>query len=235
MRASYVGTELELFASARRWKAYFAGALAPFVGGRVLEVGAGIGSNVPYLHGGQVREWTSLEPDPALARRIEERVAAGELPGDCKVVVGTLGGVGDRGPFDTILYLDVLEHIADDGAELARAATLLAPGGRLVVLAPAHPFLFSPFDAAVGHHRRYSARSLAALSPPGCRLRARLMLDSAGLLASVANRMLLRSAEPTPRQIAFWDRVLVPLSRVLDALLGQRLGKTVVAVWSRAA
>jgi len=47
--------------------------------------------------------------------------------------------------------------------------------------------------------------------------------------------MLLRSAEPTPRQIAFWDRVLVPLSRVLDALLGQRLGKTVVAVWSRAA
>jgi len=235
MSAQYAGTELELFASAKRWKAYFAQALAPFVGGRVLEVGAGIGSNVPYLHGGGVREWTSLEPDPALARRIEERVASGELPRDCRVVVGTLGGIADRARFDTILYLDVLEHIAEDRAELSRAAGLLAPGGRLIVLAPAHQFLFSPFDAAIGHHRRYSAGSLAALGPPGCRLSARLMLDSAGLLASLANRLLLRSAAPSPGQIAFWDRVLVPISRVLDRLLGRRLGKTVVAVWSRPA
>jgi SAM-dependent methyltransferase len=233
MSASYVGTELELFAAATRWKAYFSRILAPFIAGRVLEVGAGIGSNVPYLHGSGVREWTSLEPDPTQARRIAERVAAGDLPGDCRVVAGTLGGIGDGAEFDTILYLDVLEHIADDEAELARAARLLSPGGRLVVLAPAHQFLFSPFDEAVGHHRRYSAAGLAALAPPGCRLSARLMLDSAGLLASLANRLLLRSASPSPRQIAFWDRVLVPISRVLDGLLGRRLGKTVVAVWSR--
>jgi hypothetical protein len=61
------------------------------------------------------------------------------------------------------------------------------------------------------------------------------MLDSAGLLASLANRLLLRSAMPSPEQIAFWDRVLVPISRVLDTLFGRRLGKTVVAVWSRPA
>ncbi len=234
MSGRYVGSELELFSAAANWKTYFSRVLAPFVGARVLEVGAGIGSNIPYLRTSAVREWTSLEPDAELARRISERVCAGELPDVCKVIAGTLESVDAARKFDTILYIDVLEHIADDAAELQRAARLLASGGNLIVLAPAHQFLFSPFDAAVGHFRRYSAADLVALGPADCRLRRRLMLDCAGLLASLANRVLLRRAAPTRSQITFWDRVLVPISRVLDGVTGHSLGKTVVAVWSRA-
>jgi SAM-dependent methyltransferase len=231
MTDRYVGTELELFTAATNWKSYFASVLAPFIRGRVLEAGAGIGSNIAYLHGSAVREWTSLEPDPELARQIVDRVAARNLTATCRVVAGTIACIAEKRQFDTILYVDVLEHIADDGAELEAAAGRLAPGGHLVVLAPAHPFLFSPFDAAIGHFRRYSSASLAALVPRGCRLIAHRMLDLAGFFASLANRLLLRSAAPSPRQIAFWDGVLVPLSRGLDAATGCRFGKTIVAVW----
>jgi SAM-dependent methyltransferase len=233
MSGRYVGSELELFSAAANWKTYFSRALAPFLGARVLEVGAGIGSNIPYLRTPAVREWTSLEPDPELARRIAERIDARELPDFCTVIAGTLESVDAARRFDSILYLDVLEHIADDAEELAHASRLLAPGGNLVVLAPAHQYLFSPFDAAIGHFRRYSAASLIAAGPPSCRLRSRFMLDCAGLLASLANRLLLRQATPTGGQIAFWDRILVPISRLLDRATGHRLGKTVVAVWTR--
>jgi SAM-dependent methyltransferase len=228
----YVGSELELFSAATHWKRYFGGVIAPFIGARVLEVGAGIGSNMRYLRTPAVRAWTGLEPDPELAERIRARIASSELPPAC-VTVGTTAEIDAGQSFDTILYIDVLEHIADDKSELDRAARLLAPGGNLVVLAPAHQFLFSRFDAAIGHFRRYSAARLRALAPEGCRLVSCRMLDAAGLLAALANRLLLRQAEPSAAQVAFWDRVLVPISRWLDPLTGRRVGKTVVAVWSR--
>jgi SAM-dependent methyltransferase len=231
MSYQYTGGELELFAAATNWKSYFARVLAPYIGGKVLEVGAGMGSNTPFLQTARVREWTCLEPDPKLAERISRRVAMGKLPSCCRVVAGTIADIGSE--FDTILYIDVLEHIEADRAELAKAARRLGPEGKLVVLAPAHQSLFSPFDAAVGHHRRYSGTSLIGLEPPGCRLLTSLMLDCAGLLASLANRAVLSASQPTTRQIAFWDKVLVPISRVLDGPTGHSLGKTVVAVWSR--
>lgn len=227
----YPGGELELFSAAHNWKKYLAGVLSPFVSGRVLDVGGGIGSNVPYLCNERVARWTSLEPDPALARKAAERTAQAGLAAPCEVVAGTIADIDPDSRYETILYLDVLEHIADDAGELARAAAHLAPGAHLVVLAPAHPFLFTAFDAAIGHFRRYDAASLAGLTPPGCRVQALRMLDSAGFFASLANALLLRRALPSRRQIAIWDSLLVPLSRVLDPLTGRRFGKTILAVW----
>ncbi|HTT81074.1 MAG TPA: class I SAM-dependent methyltransferase [Stellaceae bacterium] len=227
-----ISGELELFAEAVHWKSYVGSVLRPFIAGRVLDVGAGIGSNIRFLASPRVAEWTCLEPDPALARRIEPQIAAGALPPrQCRVLVGTTANLDEGTQFDTILYIDVLEHIADDAAELARARRHLADRGHLVVLAPAHEFLFSPFDAAVGHYRRYGRVRLARLGPPRAPLVMCAMLDCAGFFASLANRALLAQPMPTRRQIAVWDAFLVPLSRRLDPLLGRRFGKTIVAVW----
>jgi SAM-dependent methyltransferase len=234
MSYHYVGSELELFAAATNWKAYLAAVLRTFIIGRVLDVGAGIGSNVSYLHNGRVREWTCLEPDENLAGRIDERLATGQFPANCRVVTGTIASLDTKALFDAVLYLDVLEHIAEDRAELEKAASRLAEGGALIVLAPAHQFLFSAFDREIGHHRRYSAAGLRALAPPGCRLVFCRMLDSAGFFASFSNRLLLRSAAPSPAQIAFWDKILVPISRRLDRRLGYRFGKSVLALWKKA-
>jgi 2-polyprenyl-3-methyl-5-hydroxy-6-metoxy-1,4-benzoquinol methylase len=193
----YVGSELALFARATNWKRYVARCLAPYVSGRVLDVGAGIGSNIPPLFSPEVREWVALEPDPALAGKISEAIAAGALSDTCSVINGDIEAIPAGTAFDTILYIDVLEHVADDDAELRRATLRLAPSGRLAVLVPAHQFLFSPFDAAVGHHRRYTVAALRAITPTGMRLECCRMLDSIGFLASLANRILLQSAQPT--------------------------------------
>src|SRR5580704_2686712 len=130
----YAGSELELFEKARNWKAYWRAQISGFVRGDVLEVGAGIGANTRTLAGLKYERWTCLEPDAALAARIE-------LPpgGRHETAVGTLADLTAEAQFDAILYIDVLEHIEDDGGEMARAAARLKAGGALIVLAPAHP------------------------------------------------------------------------------------------------
>jgi len=199
----------------------------------VLEVGAGIGGTTEVLCAGAHRHWVCVEPDAALAARLEARIRTGALPPFCECRIGTLSSIPETERFDTVLYIDVLEHIEHDREELARAALHLNPGGHLVVLAPAHAWLWSPFDAAVGHCRRYTRASLLALGPAGTRVVRVRYLDSVGLLASLANRVLLRSDLPTAAQIRLWDRGMVPLSRGVDPLFGYRVGKTVVVVWER--
>ncbi len=225
------GSELELFERAVRWKAWLGELLAPYLCGDVLEVGAGIGGTTPFLLNEAATSWCCLEPDPRLAARIAARIAAGELPSRCTSRTGTIGELPREPGFDAVAYIDVLEHIEDDAGELREAAARLRPGGHLIVLAPAWPWLYSPFDAAVGHRRRYTRESLRALRPPGATEVEGRYVDSAGLLASVGNRLLLRRAAPSPAQIRLWDERLVPLSRRLDALLGRRLGRSVLLVW----
>jgi SAM-dependent methyltransferase len=229
---TYPGSELDVFAAARRWKRYWSRYVAPYVRGRVLDVGAGIGSNLRFLIDRTTR-WVCVEPDPALAGRLEALVAGSEWRNRCVVRHGTLESLPDLGGFDTILYIDVLEHIPDDAGELRRAAAALAAGGHLIVLSPAYPWLYSEFDAAVGHCRRYTTSALRELTPSGLRLLRVGHLDSLGILASAMNRVLLRRATPSPEQIATWDRWLVPASIVADRCSGYTVGRSIIGIWRR--
>ncbi len=229
---SYVGSELELFAVVHNWKSYWSSKVRPFILGDVLEVGAGIGANTPYLNRGGKRHWVCLEPDPYLLEQLTQNVARTNTGDECEIVCGTLEILEDR-RFDTIIYIDVLEHIQDDRTELTNAALLLRPGGRLIVLSPAHQGLFTPFDAAIGHFRRYNRSMLRDISPANLRPERMWYLDSAGLVLSLANRYLLRQSMPTKAQLRFWDRRIIPISRVLDACFLGSVGKSIVGVWRR--
>src|SRR4051812_9450709 len=107
----YEGSELALFAHAANWKAYWASKLLPFVKGRVLEVGAGIGSNASTLGTPPGVHWTLLEPDAAQCEQMRAKVGAGELPSDTEIRCGVLSDLAAEPTFDTIIYIDVLEHI----------------------------------------------------------------------------------------------------------------------------
>ena len=229
----YVGDELDLFAAAQRWKAYFRRQITPYLGAEVLEVGAGLGGTTRALCRGTESRWVCLEPDPQLASRLEAEQAAGRLPARCEVVVGTLDDQMLSDQFDSVLYMDVLEHIETDRAEMIQAARRVRPGGHVIALSPAHQWLYTPFDRSIGHCRRYSKKSLAALTPEGLELVWIGYLDSVGFFASLANKVLLRQAMPTPGQIAFWDRVLVRLSEWVDPVLRYQAGKSVLAIWRR--
>lgn len=230
---TYLGNELDVFCLARNWKSYWRTVVSPYLGAEVLEVGAGIGANTELLCSGRQKRWVCLEPDGALLRRLVDRVANSP----CKEVVearsGTISSISKAEEFDTILYIDVLEHVEDDRRELDSASRRLRCGGTMVVLAPAHQWLYSPFDQSIGHWRRYSSSTLAAAAPV-CLFPERLIyLDSVGLLASAANLLCLRQRQPTSRQIKFWDERLVPLSVLIDKHLGFALGKTVVGFWRK--
>jgi 2-polyprenyl-3-methyl-5-hydroxy-6-metoxy-1,4-benzoquinol methylase len=116
----YVGEELRLFQHALNWKAYLRDQLAAFIRGDVLEVGAGVGATTIALHDDRCSSWTCLEPDRGLAQELERSVAAlkdrrGMPP---QAACTTSSDLDPTLRYDSILYVDVLEHIRDDREEL---------------------------------------------------------------------------------------------------------------------
>jgi len=230
---TYVGAELELFANAVHWKSYVHQQIAPYLGPRVLEVGAGIGTTTLAQCKQAHEHWLCLEPDREQVKQIEARIASGELPQCCQTLAGFVSDLPVDDRYHSLLYMDVLEHIEHDAAEAARAAEHLLPGGYLIALAPAHQFLYSPFDRAIGHFRRYTRRSLKGAIPTRLKQVSLRYLDSVGLCASLANRLLLKQSMPTAKQIAIWDNYFVRTSRYLDPLLAYSLGKSVLGIWQK--
>lgn len=229
----YVGSELDLFAEARNWKAYWFGHVGRYIAGDVLEVGAGIGSNTAFMSSRSTGRWVCLEPDPALVAQLSENLKSLGNGRECECACGTLASLEPTARFDSIIYIDVLEHIEDDAGELEMASSRLRPGGRIIVLSPAHQSLYTPFDAAIGHFRRYNRASLRGVSPVGLNLEALFYLDACGIMTSAANQVFLRQSMPTKAQISVWDKWIVPASRVLDPLLRYSLGKSIVGIWRR--
>lgn len=230
----YGGDELDLFALAGNWKGYIKAQLSPYLKGDVLEVGAGIGATTSALHDGSARRWVCLEPDVELARRLSVRLRSAENR-KTNVIIGSLRALAGAPCFDCVLYIDVLEHIDDDLLQVHTAAQLVRPDGHIVILAPAHQWLFSDFDKRVGHLRRYNRSGLKSLMPFGWLEEKLSYIDSVGVLLSLANAICLRQSMPTRSQIRFWDSVCVPISCRLDRRFGGMLGKSLLAVWRKVA
>ncbi len=228
---TYPGEELALFQQAIHWKKYFSRYIRPYIKGKVLETGAGMGATTPYLHNNNCTGWVLLEPDHAMAELLKKKSGSNELPAGCSVREGTIDN--ESGIFDTILYIDVLEHIKDDRAELQKAFLHLNSGGCIVVLAPAHPSLFSAFDRAIGHWRRYTKKMLRKISPPGARIISNKYFDSAGYFTSGMNKLVLKQKYPTAKQVRFWDRWLVPLSSLTDKIFFHSFGRSIITVWRK--
>jgi len=232
---SYVGQELDVFAHATNWKNYWSSEIREYLAGDVLEVGAGIGANTEIMQKDRVSSWTCLEPDPALAVRMRARFQSRAELASCNVIVGTTEIIpANQQSYDAIIYVDVLEHIVEDRSELARASRLLRSQGRILVLAPAHQWLYTSFDRAIGHARRYDKTTLSACTPEDCCLERLVYLDSVGMLASLGNRLFLHQSAPGLNQILFWDRFLVPFSRFIDPVTFHMIGKSILGIWKKA-
>jgi phospholipid N-methyltransferase len=229
----YIGDELEIFHHATTWKKYYGQHLSPFLGKEVLEVGAGIGGTTKSLCSDKQTRWVCLEPDSDLAVKITESIKSKELPTTCEVKTSSLAELSEEEKFDSIIYIDVLEHIENDKNELEIAAKHLKRNGFIIVLSPAHQFLYTPFDKAIGHFRRYNKKELRELTPNDLKLVKLIYLDSVGGLASLGNKLILKSSSPSHQQIQFWDKRLVPLSKLFDRIFGFTVGKSILAVWQR--
>lgn len=203
-------------------------------GKRILEVGAGIGATTVALRDVPFDRWVCVEPDAFLCEKIRKKRSAGDVASEVEVRNCTASElVGEK--FDTILYIDVLEHIENDREELKLASKLLVEGGKIIVLSPAHNYLFSPFDRKIGHYRRYDKRLMTNIVPEGLVVRQMQYLDSIGYFASLANKLILKQSDPSRSQIAFWDSVMVPLSKIFDPILYYLAGKSILAAFQKEA
>jgi SAM-dependent methyltransferase len=122
---------------------------------RILEIGCGTGHNLPMLAAFGAVE--AIEIDPAARAIASERL--GRPVGDAPLPA--LPGI-ERGAYDLVAVLDVVEHIEDDVAALAAMKSLLKPGGKILIAVPAHQWLWSAHDVVNHHHRRYSKATLRA-------------------------------------------------------------------------
>ncbi len=230
---TYPGQELALFEKAINWKNYFARFISPLLKGRVLETGAGIGGSTQLLNKNTAAEWVMLEPDPSMQQILREKISAGSLPRNCLLKEGTVAELPDEDLYDCIIYIDVLEHIPKDAHEMELASLRLKPDGHLIILSPAFNFLMSPFDKAIGHCRRYSKKSLSRLRPASLSTEKLIYLDSAGFFASLANKLLLKQSYPTAKQVQWWDKRLIPVSKFTDRIFFYSFGKSILAVWKK--
>jgi len=225
----YSGTELDLFEHATNWKKYWSSKIANSIKGNVLEVGAGTGSNTLLLFSNKkVDKWVSLEPDTILCNQAKSRIGSVTDSTKVEFLSCYTSALAPNEKYNSILYIDVLEHIENDYDELLTASRHLHEDGTIIILSPAHNFLFSPFDKAIGHYRRYNKKSLSDAIPKSLTINKMYYIDSVGLIASAANRFMLKSKMPNPTQINLWDKLMVPASRVLDLITGFSLGKSIV-------
>lgn len=230
---NYLGKELDLFSNAKNWKNYWKKEIYPYLGFNILDVGSGIGSNLELLWKNS-SEWVCLEPDPKFLSKINNVRNKINAKNSVKILNGDLNSLKvPKESFDTIIYIDVLEHILEDKKELKRATFFLKPGGHLIILSPAFQFLYSPFDKAIGHYRRYTIKSLMDISPLNCQIVKSNYLDSIGCLASLVNKLFLRSSIPSISQINFWDKKIIPLSYFFDKLFLNSFGRSLYFVWKK--
>jgi SAM-dependent methyltransferase len=134
--------------------------------------------------------------------------------------------------FDSVVYVNVLEHILDDVGELRCAHELLRPDGTLAIFVPAMPGLYGSLDFKSGHHRRYTRDALAkVLDDAAFEIVDLRYFDVAGvvpywLMYRVANRQSLDSASA-----GVYDRIIVPVAKVLQSLVPKPpFGKNLVAI-----
>ena len=205
--------------------------VAPFLAGRVLEVGGGIGNFTPRI-AGVAQSVVSLEPNEYCFRQLADR--AGKIPNVTlhRATVEALGGVLPAGEkFDAIVLMNVLEHIRDDRAVLASLQKFLAPSGRIVVLVPAGQWAFGANDDRLGHYRRYDkaySRRLAA--GLGLEIVCLRHYNFIGIWGWWWNARVLRRHNQSDVQIRVFDNWFVPLLSRLEKMFRPPVGQSMLLV-----
>jgi SAM-dependent methyltransferase len=226
----YTITDQERMAQARNYFAWQARLVTPELGQRVIEVGCGIGNFTGML---LEREAVfAVDVDPACVERLRQRYP--DRPNlhalVCDPGSGAFAALARFHP-DSCVCLNVLEHIEDDGRALAAMASVLAPGGTIVLLAPAFPALYGPIDRNLAHHRRYTRASLVGLAHvTGLAIRTLHYVNAAGWFGWWINAHVLRREAQSAPQIRIFDRAVVPVMSRVEAIARPPFGQSLFAV-----
>ncbi len=227
VQRDYSGTEflLKIEDALRRYntwivKGIIRGAEIKGKAARVLDFGAGTGTLSVLFETLTGVKPEGVELDPILANIMKERGYV------------TYSGIEDTaGVFDLIFSSNVLEHIPDDEEVLRQLRRKIAPGGTLAIYVPAFKMLWSSMDDHVGHYRRYNKADLASkLKSSGFIITEMRYCDSAGFLVTMLFKMMQKGRdEPSAEALRFFDRYVLPISKLVDVFTHSFLGKNLLA------
>lgn len=203
---------LKLASSYNRW---IFGQIRPHLGAEVLEVGCGNG-NFSVLLAKHCDRLTALDLSRAYVEMTQARLKGCS---HVEVLQADATALGQTRRFNSIVMLDVLEHIEDDIATLHKLSQRLKPGGRLIIKVPALPSLYSPMDAAIGHYRRYHKLSLRrAFGQAGIPLSKIWYFNLAGIPGWWLNGKVLKRSTPPAGQVGLFDKVVPALEAFENAV-----------------
>jgi SAM-dependent methyltransferase len=230
----YAADDLETMSLAVRYQRHVFSLVRPHLGARVLEVGCGIGTmSRQILDTRRDLQLVCIEPNANCAR-----LAGEELRGQDRVSIRMCHleecSRSDlkHERFDTIVCVNVLEHIEDDVRALALFREVVAEsGGKVLIFVPAVPHIYGPHDAALGHHRRYSKGSLAtAFIAAGLGVQTMRYTNPIGLLGWMYNLYISGNTEHTSGQVRLFDQFVAPWALPLERVVTPPIGLSLFAV-----
>jgi SAM-dependent methyltransferase len=223
---SHILTSLE---KARRFNRWMADEVRPHVGAKVLEIGAGIGNITVWLLPRDT--WMASDINPNYIHYLRNLTTAKPYLEVERVDVERTGDFAAlRGRFDTVICLNVLEHVGDPLQALRNMRSALAPGGRLVLYVPQGQHLYSSLDEVLGHRCRYDRAMLEReLAATGFELEQQRFFNRAAVPGWWWNGKVLRRRSFSRLQLKLFD-LAVPVLRHVDRLLPWRgLGLVAIA------
>jgi SAM-dependent methyltransferase len=222
----YQGKELENFDLANFWRKYIYFQIKFFLKNEILEVGAGIGS-FSKNYEKSFNEITLIEPDKYNFKKLKQNIR------NKNIIILNTSIKKTKKKFNCILYMNVLEHIRDHVKEINFAIKKLNKNGFLIILVPAHQKLFTKFDKAVGHYRRYSM-SFFKKKFRNITLEKLIFLDFFGYFLYFFNNLFLKKeVYPSKFKILIWDKIFTPITIIIDFLIGYKFGKNILCVYKK--
>jgi SAM-dependent methyltransferase len=238
--AVYVGRDLEAMSFAVNYHRWILSVFRPHLGTRLVEVGAGTGSFSELLLRERAAESVALvEPSAAMHRLLEERVRRLGPRKKVETYNATFAGVAGQIKLsqrpDSVIYVNVMEHIRDDEAEFRTVWRTLGAGGRIFVFVPALPWLYGGFDKDVGHFRRYTKPELEEkCRRAGFRILKSVYFDLMGVAPWWVQYRLLRASALNPRAVRLYDKLVVPVTKAVESLIEPPLGKNLLLIAEKA-
>ncbi|WP_419166515.1 class I SAM-dependent methyltransferase [Candidatus Palauibacter sp.] len=226
----YAGRDLEAMSEAERYHREIVGRFSAYLGSRIVEVGAGSGNISRLLVERNPTHLYALEPSDKMYRLLKKRLRGVRNASAHHSFLSDFIANEDVTEVDSILSVNVLEHVDDYAGELEVMRSVLRAGVYLCLWVPALPGLYSRFDRSLGHFRRYRktdvAEKLAAAGIETVRLAYR---DVVGMVAwFLACRLM--GQELTPGKVRVYDRLVMPVTSVFRHRIDPPFGKNVVAV-----
>jgi hypothetical protein len=220
--------EFDALREARNYRQALIREFSPFLKGRTIEIGAGIGQVTESLRNlPGIQELQAVEPDPELCAAFRRALPEQAL------IQGTIENVPDGSAWEAILSINVLEHIREDEAELRSYSKLLRQqNGALNLFVPARQEIYAPIDADFGHHRRYSKPELKRkLEEAGFEVIRLRYFNCVGYFAWWMTFCLLKRRQFDSGSVRFFDRVIFPCVHAFESrIMAPPFGQSLLAV-----